>query len=224
MRRFIGPLVIGIAGAAVLIALGVWQVQRLQWKEALLADIEARIAAEPVALPAAPDPRADRYLPVRAEGVIGAEELHVLVSTKTEGAGFRIVTPFETEGGRRLLLDRGFVPDEAKGAERRTGPVAVTGNLHWPDDRSSATPENDPGDNFWFARDLDQMAAALNTEPVLLVVRQEDPPPPGIMPLPVDTSGIPNDHLEYAVTWFGLAAVWVAMSGYLLWRTARRTT
>ncbi|MFP4304303.1 SURF1 family protein [Rhodosalinus sp.] len=224
MRRFIGPLVIGIAGAAVLIALGVWQVQRLQWKEALLADIEARIAAEPVALPAAPDPRADRYLPVRAEGVIGAEELHVLVSTKTEGAGFRIVTPFETEGGRRLLLDRGFVPDEAKGAERRTGPVAVTGNLHWPDDRSSATPENDPGDNFWFARDLDQMAAALNTEPVLLVVRQEDPPAPGIMPLPVDTSGIPNDHLEYAVTWFGLAAVWVAMSGYLLWRTARRTT
>ncbi|MFP4238935.1 MAG: SURF1 family protein [Rhodosalinus sp.] len=224
MRRFIGPLVIGIAGAAVLIALGVWQVQRLQWKEALLADIEARIAAEPVALPAAPDPRADRYLPVRAEGVIGAEELHVLVSTKTEGAGFRIVTPFETEGGRRLLLDRGFVPDAAKGAERRTGPVAVTGNLHWPDDRSSATPENDPGDNFWFARDLDQMAAALNTEPVLLVVRQEDPPPPGIMPLPVDTSGIPNDHLEYAVTWFGLAAVWVAMSGYLLWRTARRTT
>lgn len=224
MRRFIGPLVIGIAGAAVLIALGVWQVQRLQWKEALLADIEARIAAEPVVLPADPDPEADRYLPVRAEGVIGAEELHVLVSTKTAGAGFRIVAPFETEGGRRLLLDRGFVPDEAKVAERRTGRVTVTGNLHWPDDRGSATPENDPGDNFWFARDLDEMAGALDTEPVLLVARAEDPPAPGIMPLPVDTSGIPNDHLEYAVTWFGLAAVWVAMSGYLLWRTARRTT
>ena len=56
MRRFIGPLVIGIAGAAVLVALGVWQVQRLAWKEALLADIEARIASEPVALPADPDP------------------------------------------------------------------------------------------------------------------------------------------------------------------------
>lgn len=224
MRRNIGPLVIGIAGAAVLIALGVWQVQRLQWKEALLADIEARIAAEPVALPADPDPEADRYLPVRAEGVIGAEELHVLVSTKTEGAGFRIVAPFETGGGRRLLLDRGFVPDEAKGAERRTGRATVTGNLHWPDDRGSATPENDPGDNYWFARDLEQMAGVLETEPLLLVVRAEDPPAPGIMPLPVDASGIPNDHLEYAVTWFGLAAVWVAMSGYLLWRTARRTT
>ncbi|RBI86573.1 SURF1 family protein [Rhodosalinus halophilus] len=223
MRRLIGPLLIGIAGAAVLIALGVWQVQRLAWKEALLADIEARIAAAPVALPADPDPEADRYLPVRAEGTIGDEELHVLVSTKAQGAGFRIVAPFETGGGRRLLLDRGFVPDEAKEDARRTGPAAVVGNLHWPDDRNPSTPENDPAENYWFARDLDQMAEALETEPLLLVVRAEEPPAPGIAPLPVDTSGIPNDHLEYAVTWFGLAAVWVAMSGYFLWRTARRT-
>ena len=223
MRRFIGPLVIGIAGAAVLIALGVWQVQRLAWKEALLADIEARIAAEPVALPADPDPEADRYLPVRAEGTIGEGELHVLVSTKAEGAGFRIVAPFETEAGRRVLLDRGFVPNAAKAADRRTGAATVTGNLHWPDDRNSSTPENDPADNYWYARDLGPMAEALGTEPLLLIVRQENPPAPGITPLPVDTSGIPNDHLEYAVTWFGLAVVWVAMTGYLLWRTARRT-
>ena len=224
MRRYLGPLVIGISGAAVLIALGVWQVQRLQWKEALLADIEARIAAPPVAVPARPDPVADRYLPVRASGEIGAGELHVLVSTKARGAGFRIIAPFETEEGRRLLLDRGFVPDEAKEAGRRTGAATVTGNLHWPEDRNSSTPENDPAENYWYARDLGPMAGTLDTEPLLVVVRQESPPAPGITPLPVDTSAIPNDHLEYAVTWFGLAAVWVAMTGFLLWRTARRTT
>ncbi len=223
MRRILGPLLIGILGTAVLIALGVWQVQRLAWKEGVLADIEARIAAEPVPLPAEPDPEADRYLPVAVSGEIGEDELHVLVSTRAEGAGFRVIAPLATEAGRRVMVDRGYVRNEAKEADRPTGAADIVGNLHWPDEVDGFTPEPDPDANIWFARDVPRMAEALGTEPVLVVVRQMSLSAPGLTPLPVDTAGIPNDHLEYAVTWFGLAAVWAAMSMFLVWRTLGRT-
>ena len=65
-------------------------------------------------------------------------------------------------------------------------------------------------------------ARALNTEQVLLIARQTNPPEPSLKPLPVDTSGIPNDHLQYAVTWFLLAAIWASMTVYYIWRTAGR--
>ena len=77
--------------------------------------------------------------------------------------------------------------------------------------------------NIWFARDLEKLAAHLNTEPVLLVVRESSQPKNGITPLPVDISGIPNDHFEYVITWFGLALVWVMMSGLLIWRQTRKS-
>ena len=92
MRRLIAPLLIGILGAAVLSGLGIWQVQRLQWKEGVLAEIEARIADDPVPVPGAPDPERDRYLPVEASGTIGDEALRVLVSIKGIGPAYRIVS------------------------------------------------------------------------------------------------------------------------------------
>jgi surfeit locus 1 family protein len=225
MRRYLFPLIAGLGGAAVLVALGLWQLQRLEWKEGVLAGIEARIGAAPVAVPPAPDPRADRYLPVRVTGTTGARELHVLVSDKTLGAGFRIVTAFDTDSGRRLLLDRGFVPDEAKEAERRPQALTVTGNLHWPDERDRFTPEDDVAGNWWFARDVARMAEALGTEPVLIVARTTAPPQRAIRPMPVGTAGIPNNHLGYAVQWFGLAAVWLGMTALFIRRkTARAGT
>ncbi|MEM9852743.1 MAG: SURF1 family cytochrome oxidase biogenesis protein, partial [Pseudomonadota bacterium] len=66
-----------------------------------------------------------------------------------------------------------------------------------------------------------EMAAQLGTEPLLIVAARTDPPRPGLQPLPVTTDGIPNNHLGYAVQWFGLAAVWLAMAGFLTWRLAR---
>jgi surfeit locus 1 family protein len=218
--RLVAPLVLGLAGIAVLLALGVWQLRRLDWKEAILTRIETRIAAAPVPLPAAPDPAADEYLAVAASGTIGTPELHVLVSLKQVGPGWRIVVPFQTDG-RRVLLDRGFVPDGQQDASRRGGPAEVTGNLHWPDDRGSSTPPNDEAGNIWFARDLPDMARALDTEPILLVARSDTGE--GIRPIPVGTEGIPNDHLQYAITWFSLAAVWAGMTALWLWRITRRT-
>jgi surfeit locus 1 family protein len=222
MRRFLFPLVAGLGGAAILVSLGIWQLQRLEWKQGVLAEIEARIAADPVAVPSNPDPQADRYLPVRATGTTGDRELHVLVSDRTLGAGFRIVTAFETETGRRLLLDRGFVPDEAKDAPRPPTKLIVIGNLHWPDERDRFTPADDVAGNWWFARDVGRMAAALDTEPALIVARATEPPQEGIRPMPVGTEGIPNNHLGYAVQWFGLAAVWLGMTALFIRRKTAR--
>lgn len=214
MQRLLAPLLIGLAGIAVLVSLGVWQVQRLAWKEGVLADIEARISADPVTLPVLIDPEAQRYLPVRMQGAIGNGALFVLVSVKQRGAGWRVISDFTTLEGRRVLLDRGFVPVANKTApDRRDEEVSVLGNLHWPDDRNSSTPDNDPTTNTWFARDIAVMAEALGTEPLLVIARDLSPPDPGVSPLPVDTSGIPNDHLHYAITWFSLAAVWLIMTG-----------
>lgn len=221
--RYLFAIIVGLAGAAVLFSLGIWQVQRLEWKEAILEEIDDRIAAEPVVLPENADPERDRYLPVRVSGSTGERDLHFLVSTRQLGPGFRIVTSLETAAGRRVLLDRGFVPVGDKDAPRPPVSLDITGNLHWPEERDGFTPENDPVGNYWYARDVDLMARQLETEPVLIVARDVTGPDQGIVPLPVDSSGIPNDHLGYAVTWFGLAIVWLGMTALLLRRIARRT-
>jgi len=214
------PLLFGLSGAAVLIALGVWQVQRLAWKEAVLHEIETRISATPVELPVDPDPEVHKYLPVIVTGTFDEGALRVLVSRKRVGAGYLVISPLVT-GERRILIDRGFLKLDEMLPDAPGGRVTVTGNLHWPDDRNSATPDNDVAGNTWFARDIRQMAETLDTEPVLVVTRRisrEDRP---LEPLPVDTTGVPNDHLEYAATWFSLAAIWLGMTGYYLWRTGR---
>lgn len=220
MRRYLLPAIFGLAGAALLSGLGLWQLERLAWKEHVLGDIETRIAAAPVALPEAPAPRAHRYLPVRLRGTIGPEALRVLVSRKGVGAGYRLISPFETDG-RRVLLDRGFIEVSEEIPAPPEGRVTVTGNLHWPDDRNASTPGNDVAGNTWFARDLGPMAAELDTEPVLVVARKLSRSDGALTPLPVDTAGIPNDHLEYALTWFALAATWLGMTGLFLWRTRK---
>lgn len=215
--RVIVPLLFGIAGVAILIGLGNWQMRRLAWKEGILADIEARISAPPVPLPQHIDPEAHRYLPVVVTGQFGPGALRVLVSRKQVGAGYRVISPFRT-GDRTILVDRGFIPVDRAIPPAPAGQVTVIGNLHWPDERTSATPENDIDGNIWFARDLDAMARVLEAEPVLLVVREMSKSDAPLTPLPVDTSAIPNDHLVYAITWYSLAAIWAAMTGYFLWR------
>ncbi|MDU8910349.1 SURF1 family protein [Aestuariicoccus sp. MJ-SS9] len=223
MKRPIATLLLGLIGAGILLSLGVWQMQRLAWKEGILDEIESTIAGPAQPLPQVVSPDEQRYQPLALSGTIEEGELHVLVSVKRVGAGYRVIAPFQTNDGRRVLLDRGFVPVAKKGTPRRTGPAEVTGNLHWPDDRNSSTPENDVAGNTWFARDIGPMSEALQTEPLLVIAREVTPADPGLTPLPVDTSGIPNDHLQYAVTWFSLAAIWLAMTATLIWRQRRDT-
>ena len=116
------------------------------------------------------------------------------------------------------MVDLGFLPIQSPTPTAPADPVTVTGNLHWPDEIDSYTPAPDLGADIWFARDLPLMADHLGAEPLLVVARSTSLPDSPLTPLPLDTSGIPNDHLGYAVTWFGLAIVWVVMTGFFLWR------
>lgn len=222
MGRVISVLVFGAVGVAILVALGVWQMQRLAWKEGILADIEARIAAAPVALPEAPDPQADRYLPVRITGTVGEDTVRVLVSQRRVGAGYRLISALETAEGRRVLVDRGVLPVAEAMPPAPAGQVSVIGNLHWPDERDGFTPDNDLTENIWFARDVALLADHLRTEPWLVIAREVSPAEPAVTPLPVTTENIPNDHLNYAITWFLLALVWLGMTVFLLWRIRQR--
>ena len=217
MSRLIFPLLMAVVGVGVLLSLGVWQVQRLDWKATSLAAITARIADAPVALPQRPDPDQDKYLPVVAVGALAGPELFIL--TSHDGApGYRVIAAFET-AGRRVMADLGFITLEAKSTPRVTADLTLTGHLHWPQEVDGWTPA--PDGDLWFARDVPAMAAALGTEPALIVVAAMSGADLGVTPLPIDTGDIPNDHLGYAITWFGLAFVWAVMSGFFAVRMAR---
>ncbi len=222
MLRYIAPSVIGIVGCAFLISLGVWQVQRLEWKTAILDDIDARIAASPVELPGDPDPEADRYLPVALEGQFTGDELHILFSLKGKGPGYRIIASYVTQDDRRVLVDRGYIPIDQKEAPRPAEDMDIVGNLYWPNEIDEFTPTPDLSRDIWFARDVPAMASELDTEPVLVVVREESGSDQFVTPVPVDSATIPNDHLQYAVTWFGLAIVWFGMTAFWLWRIRQK--
>lgn len=218
LRPVFLPLIFGLIGTAILVSLGVWQLQRLTWKQGILSNIEARISADPVAIPDDPDAASDKYLPVRASGDVTADEIHVLVSQKRIGAGYRIISAFQLDDGRRIMLDRGFVAADQKTATRPMGAAQVTGNLHWPEETGSSIPEPDKSKNIWFARDVTEMAETLGALPILVVARDRVFDADPVDPLPVDTTGIPNDHLQYALTWFSLAAVWLIMTLAFIWR------
>lgn len=219
MRKIFFPILFGIAGCAVLIALGTWQVQRLAWKEDILANIDARLAEQPTAIDLTMTEDADEYRRVTVSGTPTGEELHVLVSGTAAGTGYRVVSKFVTDAGDAILIDQGLLALDNKDAPVLTEPTDVTGTILWPDDKNNSTPEPDLSKNIWFARNVPDMAAHLDTAPIMVVVTQATPPDPRITPLPITSANIKNDHLEYAITWFLLAIVWAIMSLYLIFRT-----
>ncbi len=224
--RFIFPIILAVLGIAVLLWLGAWQRERLDEKTAYLADINTRMVAEPVALPDTPD----NYLRVQVVGRLDGQEIHVLRGDKLRGAGFRIIAPVTirtASGARRIMVDLGFVRTGDKNM-RRAGQVAVIGNVFFAMETGRNTPPPDLDAGIWFARDTGAMADFLDTEPILVVAS-------AITALDTDALGwqagmfpqalatnIPNDHWEYMVTWFSLAAVWGAMSAYWIGRLWRR--
>ncbi|MFS4582320.1 SURF1 family protein [Phaeobacter sp. C3_T13_0] len=218
MRRLIFLSLVGGLGLTALLSLGVWQMQRLAWKQDLLQTIEARITAASVVVPKTPIEDQDRYRAVTVSGEIEDRELHVFWVTKDAETGYRIIVPLVTEGGRRLLLDRGFVPAADKDAARTHGTISITGNLLWPDEGDWTTPTPELDTNILYARDVTYMAERLGTEPVLVVARSASPQAT-VVPQPVTTVGIQNNHLQYAITWFSLAVIWAAMTIYFLWRS-----
>lgn len=218
-RRMIFPIVLGVVGAAILCALGVWQLQRLEWKQGILANIEARLSADLVDLPDAPNPETDNYLGVELAGRLVGPELHVLVSLKPDGPGFRVIRLLEMLGDRTVLVDLGYVSEADKDLPRSEADVLIQGNLIWPDETDGYTPEPDFDGNIWFARDVDSMAEVLGSEPYMVAMRSSTPALP-TKPMPV-TINISNDHLQYAITWFSLMVIWIVMTLFLLWSIKR---
>lgn len=221
MRRYLFPLIVGILGCAILISLGLWQLDRLKWKQVMLDQIESRIAGAPVPLPAAVDPSM-KYMPVLVSGTTTGQEIDVLSGTKDSGGGYQVISSLVTDDGRKILLDRGFVDQDHRHDPRPATRLDVAGNLHWPDEKGSATPAPNLDQNIWFARDVPAMAAKLGTEPVLVVAAEIRGDAQGVQPMPVAVQGIPNNHLSYAVQWFMIAAVWAGMTLALIWRIRQR--
>ena len=122
MKRIIFFVFFGLGGFAVLVSLGTWQIQRLTWKQEIIEQIEGGLLRHLVALPATLDSIEDKYLSVSVEGFMKPEVLRVLVSQKTVGAGYRLISPFMVDGGT-ILVDRGFISVN----DPLTGTVTVAG-------------------------------------------------------------------------------------------------
>nr|WP_276314721.1 SURF1 family protein [Rhizobium changzhiense] len=224
MPVFTGILV--LIALAILISLGTWQVERLHWKEGLIADIAARQAAAPVPLADIEAMAAAggdiEYRKVTATGrYINNKERHFFATWRGQ-TGYYIYTPLEFADGRILFVNRGFVPYDNKEPEMRmqgqlTDQQTVTGLARekLPGKPSWVVPDNDVAKNIFYWKDLDVMAESVGLEKASVIpffVDADSTPNPAGLPIGgVTQVDLPNDHLQYAFTWYGLAAVLVVV-------------
>jgi len=232
-RGLLGFTALVIVAFAVVAGLGFWQLQRLQWKEGLIAKIEARTKAPPIGLEDATAMAAQgedpSYYRVRVSGRFDHAKERYLFALSDEGsAGWHVITPLETEHGETVLIDRGFVPDNLKDPASRPkgeveGVVAVTGIVRLPDRQGMFTPDNEPEANRWFWRDADALTRSMfpgeaaRVAPFFLEAERGETP--GGWPEGGQTRlDLPNNHLQYAITWFLLAAALLGVYGAYVWK------
>ncbi|RIY03397.1 SURF1 family protein [Aureimonas flava] len=219
--RIAAVVVLCLAGIAILVSLGTWQVERLFWKRDLIATIDARIHAAPVdvsdlARRAAAGEDID-YVPVRATGRFLHDGERYFLATREGEAGWHVLTPLALEDGSVVFVNRGFVPYERKDKATRAGGnppgdvtvaglarAAPTAKPNW------FVPDNDPAKNAFFWRSVPEMAQGLDLPagsrllPFLIDAGEGQVGPEA--PIGGTTViDIPNSHLEYAITWFSLA-------------------
>lgn len=218
-KGLIGLTVFTLACLAVLIGLGLWQLERLKWKEGLIAQIEARSKGAPITLEEgiaiARKGRDPSYYRLRVEGRFHHAKERYLYATSDGRVGWHVITPLETADGDMVLVDRGFVPDMLKDPSSRAlgqieHVVTVTGIARSPEIQAIFTPDNEPQANRWFWRDLGGLARSMfpagtiEVAPFFLDAEKSDVP--GGWPEGGQTRlEIPNSHLQYAITWFLLA-------------------
>ena len=211
-KKLIGFTIVTLAALALLVGLGVWQLQRLEWKRGLIAEIETRTKAPPSSLAEAlalakggDDPS---YLHVNVAGRFQNDKERHLYAIADGAPGWHLITPLVTEDGAIVLVDRGFVPDAMKEQATRPqslveGETSLTGLVRLPESKGAFTPNTDL--NRWYFRDLDGMARSIfgdrpqNLAPFFL--EAEASGVPGSWPRGGQTRlDLPNNHLQYALT------------------------
>lgn len=236
-RSLMVPALMTLVALPILLGLGFWQLERLAWKETLIASINESLGKEPVPLeqPAEAWKQLghEEYRPVSVSGHFRHGDERRLFAVDAEGPGWHIYTPFETDGGKILFVNRGFVPEEfkepaARAAGQIEGRVTVRGLVRKAGVKGWFEPDADRTRNVWYWRDLDGMAASLGSAedrarvlPFFVDATAEPANPGGWPKGGVTRLDIPNRHLEYALTWFGLAATLLAVFAAFAW-TRRR--
>ncbi len=238
-RGLLAPTLATLLMAAFLMGLGIWQIQRLAWKEGLIREIDERTTAAPMSLPPRaawaqlrPDDYAYRH--VSATGTFdNGTEIHVFRPLgesrgPAHGVGDLVLTPLRLDGGGTVIVNRGFVPIERLDSATRPdgqipGRVTITGLMREPEARNLFTPNDDPTRNQWFTRDPAAIAAFLHLDDAApFSIDQDASAIPGGLPQGGETVlDIPNNHLSYALTWFGLAAGLLGVYAVFAWRRLR---
>jgi len=234
LRRWLIPGLFTIVGLAILISLGVWQLERKQWKESLIASLERQMQAPPVPLPPSSqwhdltrDNSEFRRVRLRAEFIPDAPPAYLYTGASALRAdvkqpGYFVFAPARLADGRIVVINRGYVPLDRKD-DKAVGTTEVTGFIRWPEQPGWFVSEHDAKGDIWFVRDPQAMAAVRQWGAVApFYIDQESPVPPGGLPRPGTlTVKLKNDHLGYAITWFGLAAslaaifaVWASRNWY----------
>ncbi|MBX6328171.1 MAG: SURF1 family protein [Pseudolabrys sp.] len=233
----IGAALLALCGIAVLSGLGFWQLDRKAWKENLIASLTVRLSRTPEPLPPRemwPRLRREdaeyRRVTFRAEFVPNEFALVYTAGSAfrpdVEGSGFWVMTPARLADGDIVIVNRGFVPFERKAAATAAsaGMLDIVGVLRWPEEEGLFTPAAEPRNNVWYARDSTSIAASKQWKTnAPFYVEMEAPVPAGGLPRPGRlVVNLPDNHLQYALTWFGLAA---GLGGvYIAWlaRSLRR--
>lgn len=223
-----------LSALAVFAALGVWQVQRMAWKHALIARVEGRVHAPPVALPpdaalAGGGARQREYLRVRVSGVYQGGASALVRAATDLGTGYWVMTPLAADDGRKVWINRGFVPEGTArarvAAATPLGRAEVTGLLRPTEPGGSLLQSNRAQDERWYSRDVAALARARGlgaVSPAFVDAQREVSvsPPPGPRPVAGLTQvRFPDNHLSYALTWFALAAL-SAFGLVWVWRRA----
>ncbi len=238
--------ILALAALVVLVGLGNWQMSRKAWKDGLIRQVEAGLGAAPVALD-----DALRGWPCKAGSACPFPEYaRVLVRGRFEhdrerffyapdpglGPGVHVYTPLVLDDGRRVMVNRGYVPDRLREPQSRAEGqvqvrVEIVGLLRGPGEKAAFTPDNDPVRNAWYWRDIDAMADCANvtagssaercgTFVRVFVDAEASPANRGGWPKGGATNlQIANRHLEYALTWYGLAIALIAF--YLVFARGR---